>query len=42
MLWNENECDENLKANIPITDRDRSKITGECGIFQLLGKHERK
>jgi len=37
MLWNENECDEKLKADTPITDRDRSKIAGGCGIIQLLG-----
>jgi hypothetical protein len=27
---------ENLKATIPNTDYDRSKTTGECGIFQLF------
>jgi len=37
MLWNENGCDEKLKAYTPITDRDRSKIAEECGIIQLLG-----
>jgi len=28
---------ENLKATIPTTDYERSKPTGECGIFQLFG-----
>ena len=27
----------NLKATISATEYDRSKTTGECGIFQLLG-----
>ena len=41
MLWNGSECEkdqgiENLKAAIPITDYDRSKTTGECGIFKLF------
>jgi hypothetical protein len=32
-----NQGEENLRANISITDFDRSKTTGECGIFQLFG-----
>jgi hypothetical protein len=28
---------ENLKATIPSTGYDRTKATGECGIFQLFG-----
>jgi hypothetical protein len=32
-----NEDNENLMANIPSTDYDRSKIAGECGIFPLFG-----
>jgi len=32
-----NQGEENLKENIPNTDFDRSKTTGECGIFQLFG-----
>jgi len=29
-----NQGNENLKVTIPNTDYDRSKTTGECGIFQ--------
>jgi hypothetical protein len=28
-----NESNENIMANIPNTDYDRSKTAGECGIF---------
>jgi len=28
--------DNNLKATNPSTDYDRSKTTGECGIFQIF------
>ena len=47
MLWNGSECEkdqgiENLKAAIPITDYDRSKTTGECGIFKLFQEYDNK
>jgi hypothetical protein len=32
-----NEGSGTLKADIPITDNDRSEATGECGIYQLFG-----
>jgi hypothetical protein len=36
LMW-KNLGAENLKVTIPITDYDRSKADGECGIFQLFG-----
>ena len=36
MSW-EKKGDENIKAAIRIRVYDRSKATGECGIFQLFG-----
>ena len=33
---------EKLKGTIPSTDYDRSKTTGQCRIFQLLGQHDNK
>jgi hypothetical protein len=33
---------ENLKGTTPITDYDRSEITGKCETFQLFGQHENK
>jgi len=41
ILWNRNKCgkkgNKKLEATIPSTDNDRSKTTGECEKFQLLG-----
>jgi hypothetical protein len=30
-----------LKTTIPSTSYDRLKTTGECGIFQLFGQHDK-
>jgi hypothetical protein len=35
LMWKELKCG-NLKANVSNADHDRSKTTGECGIFQLV------
>lgn len=40
MSAEKNESNENIMANIPNTDHDRSKTAGECGIFQLFGYHD--
>jgi hypothetical protein len=42
ILWNRNKCgkklgNDKLEATIPSRDYDRSKTTGQCGIFRLLG-----
>jgi len=48
MLGNGNESGKklkdkgNFKANIPCSDYDALKTTGECGIFQLLEWHGNK
>jgi hypothetical protein len=44
MLWNENECGKArvMRISIPHTDYERSKITGELGIFLLFRKHDDK
>jgi hypothetical protein len=32
----------NLKATIPSTNYDRPRTPEECGIYYLLGKHDKK
>jgi len=41
--WVGSECGKNQgKATVRTADCDRSKATGECGIFQLFGYRDHK